>query len=1101
MADSVALSGFLKTYLSSLRDTQAAGLGGKELSLRTFLENLLRDFLKEIGNDSLIVTNEPKAMQIGKPDFEVRHGALATVGYIEAEAPDANLARLTGHAKHQNDLFKANLPNFLLTNHYDWALYAAGDKVAEARLTPANSSGAVTVHPDEVQRFSDLLGRFIDAATPAATTPQAIAKQLARRARLLKDASLRILNDETGTAVHSAHAAYRAALTEDIDNEKFADVYAQTFVYGLFLAWLSSEGEGFTRMSGIAALPRAVPPIRAMLAYEAFDFPEGLAWIVDGLCADLSRCDRETIRREFHRAGQDPMIHFYEPFLAAYDPKLRESRGSYYTPDAVVDFLVRAVDDLLVSEFGKKQGLADDSVRLLDPATGTATFLARAYRQVHERVSKKNAGMWPNTAREHLAEHFFGFELMPAAYTIAHLKLRTLLGELGAPLPDSQRLPVYLCNTLDEGNPPQSSLALVKELSEEIVEAGKVKKTEKILVVIGNPPYFGHSSNPSDEEFEVLAGQTYQTHDDRGAVVSKVATRNGRHKRYTHIGQLLRPYFFVDGAPLGERNPKWLQDDYVKFLRFSEDMIARSGSGIVAFVTNHGYLDNPTFRGMRRHLMQTFDELYVLDLHGNANKKETAPDGSEDKNVFDIKQGVAICLLVKRPKPVSVNMTGGGTTGSTVFHGELYGTRESKNDALEASSMGNFAWKEISPTAPMYFFVPQSEKLKAEYEIGWSLPEIFPLNGVGMTTARDNFVISFDRNTVIENAKKFRDATGTEAQIANYCGISLKEGWDLLKAQQNLQRESNLEKFVHQVSYRPFDSRYIFYHDSLIWRTVYKIMHNMYDNNFAIVSARSNKSSDMNHFYCTKHMMETKYGESTTQSALFPVWVYPTSDNLFQSVISRTANLSETFVAELSTCIGPIATTDAEIENGPKGIVTPEDVLHYAYGIFHSPSYRTRYAEFLKRDFPRLPLPPDRHAFDTAAAVGKKLVALHLLEDPALDDSDVTYPIAGNNEVTKVRVRYDAAEQRVYINPNQYFGEVPEDAYRHKIGGYQPAQKWLDDRAGRTLTNDDITHYQKMIAAMHETIRLQAEYDTAFWKVVPTAREDAPGVLEPEPSA
>jgi hypothetical protein len=499
-------------------------------------------------------------------------------------------------------------------------LFVAKDFVLSAPLPNPPEQGAISVPDTALDALQALLERFLDGATPGAVTAEDLARQLAKRAGFLRAAADAMLS-QPDSPLHPFWNLYKETLFADIDKDKFADVYAQTFAYGLFLAWLSSDHKPFDRATAMSALPRAVPPIRVLLKGAGEDeLPPSFQWIVDGICADLDAASKATATQ--HTAGiQDPLIHFYEPFLAAYDPQLRERAGVYYTPDPVVDFLVRAVDDLLQRDFGKDTGLADNSVRLLDPATGTATFLARAYRQVHQTLTERgDAGLWPDTARDHVAKHFYGFERLPAAYTLAHVKLRQQLAEMGVSLGDNDRLPIYLADTMMNKVPEQLTIPGANILSKEIRDAAEVRDKEKILVVLGNPPYFGKSDNPSKDSLG----------------------------HATFIGALIQTYYQIDGVPLGEKNPKWLQNDYVKFIRFAQWRIERSGQGIVAFITDNSYLDNPTFRGMRRSLMQTFDEIYILDLHGNSNKKERAPDGGEDKNVFDIKQGVAICLMVKR---------------------------------------------------------------------------------------------------------------------------------------------------------------------------------------------------------------------------------------------------------------------------------------------------------------------------------------------------------------------------------------------------------------------------------------------------------------------
>lgn len=619
MPSPATLESLCKTYLTQFRDQRKVASSTGELSYREGLGQFLRESAAALGKN-VDFTHEAKRLAVGRPDYEVKDG-LKVIGYVEAEHVGADLNNLKGHAKTQNERFRQNLHCVLLTNHLDWQVWIDNKLVESMHFAEPPAQGSVSVGRTYVDEWEKVIGRFLNESVPQAHSAEDVARQLAKRAKELKFAAEGLLAEEN-SALEPFYNAYEQTLFKDLPKKKFGDIYAQTFTYGLFLAWLSHDKGAFTPSNALREIPQSVPPIKVLLDFGGGShLPDEFEWVINGICSDLNGADREAALKPF-ADGRDPIMHFYETFLAAYDPKLRESRGVYYTPDSVVEFIVRAVDDLLQTEFSKTDGLADPTVTLLDPAVGTATFLAHAYRHVHATMIAGNqGGKWPARAEEHVARHFFGFELLPAAYTLAHTKLRSLLMELKAPLPDKVRLPVYLTNTLDEGIAADVSLPFLDVLSKEAMSAKEIKNRDAVLVVLGNPPYSGHSANPSKNE--------------KG--------------EFTYIGKLVNDYFYSDGAKLGERNPKWLQDDYVKFLRFAENRIEKTGQGIVAFITNHGYLDNPTFRGMRRHLMNTFDKIYVYDLHGNANKKERAPDGGKDENVFDIRQGVAICILVKLP--------------------------------------------------------------------------------------------------------------------------------------------------------------------------------------------------------------------------------------------------------------------------------------------------------------------------------------------------------------------------------------------------------------------------------------------------------------------
>ena len=608
-------------------------------------------------------------------------------------------------------------------------------------------------------------------------------------------------------------------------------------------------------------------------------------------------------------------------------------------------------------------------------------------------------------------------------------------------------------------------LPFAEWLVEEATAAGNVKYDAPVMVVMGNPPYSGQSANNGKWIKELL-------HSKRGN------------------------YFELDGKSLGERNPKWLNDDYVKFIRFAQWRIEQTGYGVLAFITNHGYLDNPTFRGMRQSLMQTFDDIYVLDLHGNAKKKERSPDGSNDKNVFDIQQGVAIGIFVKRERKPNISRL------ANVYHAHLWGEREvfekvgneqrlvgGKYHWLMENDIRTTEWTKVEPQFPFYLFVPQDAVMQNEYEQGWGVRSVFPINNTGVITSRDKFVVGYLENEVVDRVQDFRNTKFEEGKSKYALGDvrerTLLESWNMLRKMENLGRYMTL------LLYRPFDTRYLFHHHSLVRWPVYEVMRHMTQgNNVGLVSARSNKSQHPDHFFCSKLVTETKCGESTTQSYLFPLYLYPDLkqkkllDTQEPSVApgGRHPNLSPAFVAAFSEKLKlhfiQDSKGDLQSEYGP------EDVFHYMYAIFHALTYRARYSEFLKIDFPRLPLTSNTDLFRVLCKLGERLVALHLMEAYSKTVS-VTFPIDGNHMVEKVEYQEpsdkngqrESEHGRVYINKTQYFDNVPLEVWEFHVGGYQVCHKWLKDRKGRTLSFDDIKHYQRIVAALQETIQLMTEID------------------------
>ena len=690
-------------------------------------------------------------------------------------------------------------------------------------------------------------------------------------------------------------------------------------------------------------------------------------------------------------------------------------------------------------------------MQILDPATGTGTFLYSVIGQIYQTFAG-NKGMWPGYVQENLLPRVYGFELLMAPYAVAHMKLGLLLRETGYDFSSDERLRVFLTNTLEEAHEMTGLPLFTQWLADEATSANQVKKETPVMVVLGNPPYSGHSANTGEWIAGLLRGSDSTT------------------------GQKTGNYFEVDGAPLGERNPKWLNDDYVKFIRFAQWRIEQTGYGVLAFVTNHGYLNNPTFRGMRQSLMQSFDDIYLLDLHGNSKKKEKAPDGGKDENVFDIQQGVAIGLFVKRGKSKDKH--------AQVYHADLYGTRESKYAVLAEYDVSTTGWQVLKPQAPFYLFVPQDVAVRAEYEQEWKITDIMPVNSVGIVTARDALTIHWNREDIWHTVNDFAHLPVEEAR-EKYALSKDAQDWKVVLAQADLKASGLTEAKLAPVLYRPFDIRHTYYTgkpNGFHCRPRGDVMRQMLaGENIGLVSARSNKSDSPDHFFCSKNITEAKTGEASTQSALFPLYIYSTSkSDLFDDSAAggRRPNLAPEFIADFSARL--------QLDFVPDGCgdlrktFGPEDVFNYAYAVFHSPTYRSRYAEFLKIDFPRLPLVRDTALFRSLCALGKELVALHLMEQPP--KLETRYPEAGDNTVDIVRYTEPASgmQGRVWINQKQYFDNVLPEVWGYHIGGYQVCQKWLKDRKGRQLSYDDLTHYRGIVAALARTIELQFAIDEAI---------------------
>ena len=1076
-------------YLTEINKAYLRG-DATEHTHRPALKALIEGLAKKIT-----ATNEPRRVKCGAPDYVVSrrsNGLDQNIGYIEAKDIGTNLTQAA-----KTEQIKRYLPgfdNFILTDYIEFRWYVNGKRQLTARLAE-ESAGKFKATEENETKVHELLEAFLSQKPEKIKIAKELATKMGHKARMMRDIIKRTFQQEekSGT-LHGQFEAFKEVLLHDLSEEQFADMYAQTICYGLFTArchiedmtvfgkdkyaafhGIDERAKELTREHAAYLLPKTNPFFRDIFGDIAGPkLDDRIVWLVDDLVELLKQADMGVILRDFARRKKrkDPVFHFYETFLAEYDPKMRKKRGEYYTPDEVVSYIVRSVDYLLKEKFGLRRGLADESkikgkdlhrLIILDPAVGTGTFLFEAIEQIYKRFSRQK-GMWSGYVKEHLLPRIFGFELMMAPYAVAHMKLGLQLAETGYDFASDERLGIYLTNTLEEAEETSRTL-FAQYLSQEARAANKVKRDLPIMVVCGNPPYAGLSVNMNDWIDQLLK--------------RKLPGENGAQS-----------YYEIDGKSLGEKKV-WLQDDYVKFIRFGQWRIEQSGYGILAFITNHGYLDNPTFRGMRQSLMQTFDEIYVLDLHGNSKKKETCPDGSPDKNVFDIQQGVAIGIFVKKTK---------NRTHAKVYHADLYGLRKVKYEWLSENEIRTTGWTELSPNSPYYFFVKRDESKRKEYEKFIQITDIFPVSITGIVTARDKFVIDFNTETLLHRIKEFSDSTISDGEIrARYFkgkGSSKypdgdTRSWKLNEARKKVRDDKNWKKRIEKYLYRPFDERVIYYAEWMVdWARPEIMRHMLVGENLGIVFMRQVALEESyTHFGVTRYLIDNRafYSNKGIMS-LAPLYFYPQSekDDLFEHTRwsagkgGRVPNLSLEFVEEFAQSVKLEFVSDGV--GDLKKTFGPEDVFHYIYAVFHSPEYRRRYAEFLKIDFPRVPMPKSKPLFRKLCKVGEELTKLHLMEAEVLQGADkrVFFGVEGGKVVEKGYPKYVAhadepKKGKVYINKDQYFEGVRPDVWEFHIGGYRVCKKWLKDRRQRTLSYEDISHYQKIVVALGETIRLMNE--------------------------
>lgn len=1027
----------LKEYISTVNQKYRAG-NATEHSYRGALEQLMQTLLPKLR-----IVNEPKRVKCGAPDYIASRKDGMPVFYIEAkDIGDNDLDGRNPHGhKEQFSRYKQALDYIIFTDYLDFHLYEHGEFIDSVRIAEVKGDKIVAINENE-EKFLNLIEHVGNNAIQSITSASRLAKLMAGKARLLKNIIEQAVTDDSKMATDNENAieelfhipqeevfktglteqmeTFRRLLLHDITPSSFADIYAQTIVYGLFAARLNDKTpEDFSRQEALNLIPKTSEFLRNMFQQIAgLDPDPRIEWVLDDLVLAFGITDMQKILDGYNEdtKRQDPMMHFYEDFLAAYDSSLRKARGVWYTPQPVVSFIVRVVDEILQKEFHLPEGLADYSkvphnvsvpqsldkrtsdgkkhvtkelfrVQILDPAMGTGTFLSEIIRQVRQKF-EGNDGIWNQYASTCLLPRLYGFEVMMAPYTIAHMKLYMQLKDNGALISNEPpRLNLLLTNSLEEANDDTDSL-FSYWLSLESKKASIIKRDCPVMVMIGNPPYSGESQNKSE-----------------------------------WIMKLMESYKKEPGGklPLNERNPKWLNDDYVKFIRLAQDYIEKNGEGVIGFINPHGYLDNPTFRGMRWNLLKTFDKIYTIDLHGNSKKKETCPDGSKDENVFDIMQGVSINLFVKTGKK-------GKDELGKVYHKDLYGLRQQKYDFLDGATLGNVGYEEMKPKAPMYFFVPKNFALQEEYDKGFKVDELFSQNSMGVTTGHDKELVSFHPFN-----------TG-----------------------------SNVEYY-----YRPFDKLWLDYDLGKVVRPREAIMKHLRKDNMSLCLIKVNSSVDgIFKVLVTSGITDKTLLSSKDNTNVFPLYIY--KENMGQE--ERIVNFNKELYDKIAKGLNYLPCYDDNVLVDPtsdyNGVLYPQDLFDYIYAVLHSPSYRERYKEFLKIDFPRIPYPTDWEKFRDLAEKGEELRLLHLMDDLP-SKTGVTFPVAGSLRVDCYRWQ----DNRVYINAEQYFEGVPESAWQFFIGGYQPAQKWLKDRKGMTLSFEDVKHYGRIIYVLQQTERIMQEID------------------------
>lgn len=1037
----------LNDYIKTINQRYTQGYA-TEHTFRGDLVNLLESLVPEIK-----ATNEPKRQSCGAPDYIITRGEIP-VGFIEAKDigdKDLEGKKKTGNQE-QFDRYKSALSNLIITDYIDFHFYIDGVLVNKISIGQIDDKKIIPI-PKNFNRFTELIKNFTQTISQTIKSPTRLAEMMAGKARLMAEIIENALNEddknEETSNLKRQMLTFQKMLIHDLDNKSYSDLYAQTIAYGMFAARYHDPSiPTFSREEALTLIPRSNPFLgHLFIGLTGNQLDHRLVWIVDELVNVFLASDVASIMKNFGKSTkqEDPVVHFYETFLGAYNPALRKARGVWYTPAPVVNFIVRAVDDILKTEFNLPDGLADTSkkkikvnnqgkqiekevhrVQVLDPATGTGTFLAETIKHIHKKYEGLQ-GMWSSYVENHLIPRMNGFELLMASYTMAHLKLDMLLTETGYVPTKDQRLRVFLTNSL-EGPNPDSGTLFGTLLSDEADQANEVKRDTPIMCVIGNPPYAVSSTNKND-----------------------------------WIDKLIIDY----KKDLVEKSYNSLSDDYVKFIRFGQHFIEKNGSGILAFISNNSFIDGVVFRQMRKFLLECFDTIYILDLHGNAQKKEVSPDGSVDNNVFDIMQGVSINIFVKTGKKKKNDL-------GNIFHSDLFGKREFKYEFLNKNTLNSINWNKLNNSAPNYFFVTKDFKGVETYELGFKVDEIFLHNNTGLNTEFDELAIQENKNYAEKTLEILN--TKTDDEVINLLGLKQESKEKVRKAIFDV--KNNKPKIL-KIKVKPFEDKFCIYtgkSNGIMGRPRHEIMKHLQNGeNLGLISMRQYAYDVPYHCYTfiSKQIVTSRlFMSNKGYCSAFPLYLYPETNGqqTIEQTLERTPNLNTEIVKQIAKKLGLTYTNEKEIT---KNTFAPIDILDYIYAVLHSPTYREKYKEFLKIDFPRVPYPKDRDTFGKLVKLGGEIRQIHLLESPIVEKYISKYPQTGTNIVGIPKYE----NGKVIINETQYFEDVPEVAWNFYIGGYQPAQKWLKDRKDRELQFDDIRHYMKIIVALTETDRLMKEID------------------------
>lgn len=1060
------MNNVFSTYITNIDKSYSTG-ESTEHSFRGHFCILCESILNDSANtktslsETYQILNEPKRKEYGAPDYAVMKGDT-TIAFIEAKNIGDTDLRGENDKKHkeQFDKYKKAISTIAFTDYMTIILYENGEEKMSATIAKI-VDGHIAPSDDELQleNFEKILHKLAEATPQPIKSAKDLADKMARKAKLVANILQTAMNkNETkeDKELHGKLSTFQKHLVHDMKTEQFVDFYAQTILYGLFIARINDKTpQTFSLLEASDLIPNLNPFLKKIFKELAL---ANLHPFVKGIVEDLVLLFKVTdMGKVLRNYGKDPLVHFYEDFLEAYNPKIRDEYGVWYTPVQVVRFIVESVDTILRKTLEIEDGLANNDltegnmyhkVQILDPAVGTGTFLAVTAEKIFENY-KGQEGLWDDDVVKHIIPRLNGFEYLMAPYTMAHLKLASALKleTNKSVLPD--RLNVFLTNSLEEEH-PEENFDFAKYITDESNAASVIKRETPIMVVMGNPPYNEKSANKGRWIMDLM--DDYKQEPGQKQIIKIV----GRNKR------------IVKRNTLKGGNSKGINNDYCKFLRLGQNFVDKLNEGVLAYICANTFLDTRLFRGMRYNLLQEFDDIYVINLHGSSKRSE-GTDDIKDECIFNIMVGVSINIFVKRKDADHTQL-------ATVYYKDVYGTRKEKLEYLTKHKLEDIDFTILCPTSNFYVFRTRDEQKKNHYESGFNIKELF-VEGVsqGIKTGLDSIVLYNTCDEIRNFCFDIKEMEDHEIMTKYNIDINDANQKKLVKFREKyIVSNFNPSNSFIQLQYRPFDIKWTVYNRIFMDRPRPEIGKNFVNKaNWSLCLGQEGTAlgdSEWSLAYITNIPADTN---------MIPrggIYIFPMF-NYYENGMKK-INYAPAIRSQIESRINLCLQEDDETIR-KEGCFLAIDLIDYIYAVLNSGEYRETYHDFLQNDFPTIPYPKDADYFFDMAMYGKQLREAHQLVGIDKKDFITQYPISDGDNIVTMR-KFEETEDgkgRVWINKYRYFDNVPTDAWNLFISGYQPLDKWLKDRIGKELSGDDIRHYQKIVVALRKTIDIKEKID------------------------